>query len=189
MVFYIPQFSWKICARLSQIALFSMLFNAPFCAMADESASIKIDASQSVIYCDVKPTIDEKHLITALNDGSPITFTWDITISKVRDYWVNKDVGNIQFHRLAMPDLVSHQWRLEDSNSGINRNAPSKQRAIAFLGQLNHFPIIDKSLLEPQTTYKVHVRLHIAEGTVNDSWFNNILRIGKTAAIGTFTLP
>jgi len=166
-----------------------MLLNAPLCAVADELASVEIDASQAVIYCDVKPAIHEKRLTTALNDGSPITFTWDITISKVRDYWLNKKIGDIQFHRLAMPDLVSHQWRLEDSNSGINRNTSSKQRALTFISQLNHFPIIDKSLLEPQTTYQVNVRLHIAEGTVSDDWLNNILRLGKTVAIGTFTLP
>ena len=189
MVFHISKFSRKICTSFSQTALFFLLLFASSSAMADELTAVKIDASQAVIYCDVKPTVDVKRLITALNDGSPITFTWDITISEVRDYWLNKDIGNIQFYRLAMPDLVSHQWRLKDSNSGINRNAPSKQRAIAFLAQLKHFPIIDKSLLEPQKTYKINVRLHIEEGTTSDDWLNNILRFGKTVAIGTFTLP
>ena len=172
-----------------QLCLLFMMFFTHLAHAEEPLAKLHIDTSQDVVYCSTTPNTESKQLITLLNDGIPITFTWDISIEEVRDYWLNKDVGNVQFYRQIMPDLVSRQWILKDSNSGISRTTVSEQSAISFLAKLQHFPVIDKSLLVSGVTYQVRVRLYIEEGEVNENWWSNLTKLGKTIALGTFTLP
>jgi hypothetical protein len=95
----------------------------------------------------------------------------------------------VQFSRQVVPDLVSRQWLLKDSNSGITNATLSTYKAILFLSSLKNFPIIDKSLLQSGELYIIEVKLYIEEGEVSEHWWDMVTKFGKTVAIGSFTLP
>jgi len=158
-------------------------------AYSEELADVQVDATRSVVYCDIPSSIGVKRLETALKEGSVVTYAWDISIEEQRDYWLNKTIGNVQFSRQVVPDLVSRQFVLKDSNSGISSATLSTQTAIAFLASLEHFPIIDKSLLQSGSSYTIRVRLYIEEGQVSSHWWDVVTKLGKTVAIGNFKLP
>ena len=174
---------------LKQLCLFAVLLFANIAYAEEPLAKLHIETDGDVIYCSSSPHINIQKLSPLLQDGIPITFTWDISIEEAHDYWLNKDVGSVQFYRQIMPDLVSRQWLLKDSNSGISRATASKQQALSFLSQLQHFAVIDKSLLTSGSTYEIRVRLYIEEGEPSNGWWSRLIKLGKTVSLGRFTMP
>ncbi|MDQ6955322.1 MAG: DUF4390 domain-containing protein [Mariprofundaceae bacterium] len=158
-------------------------------AFGEGKNAIDIDTSQAVIYCDVSLGLENSLLEIALKEGSQMTYHWDVVIEEVRNYWLNKDIGQVAFRRQVIPDLVSRQWLLKDSNSGITGTTFSTVRAIRFLTHLKNFPVIDKSLLQQGSVYKLRIKLYIEEGEISDSWWGQALKLGKTVAVESFSLP
>jgi len=179
----------KLCGWLCKLGLFGMFFLYASYGYSEELADVEIDTSQPVIYCDIASEIGIERLKLALKEGSLMTYSWEIFIEENRDYWLNKSIGSVQISRQVVPDLVSRQWLLKDSNSGITNATLSEHKAIAFLSSLKNFPIIDKSLLQSGTSYTIKVRLYIEEGEVSEHWWDAVTKLGKRVAIGSFTLP
>jgi len=179
----------KICRRLCKTSLFAMFFLYAGYAHSEALAYVQVDTSQPVVYCDIPSVIGVERLKIALKEGSLVTYAWEIIIEEKREYWLNKSIGSVQFSRQVVPDLVSRQWLLKDSNSGITSATLSTQKAIFFLAGLKHFPIIDKSLLQSGISYTIRVKLYVEEGKVSDHWWNAVTKLGKTVAVGSFTLP
>ncbi|MDQ6967216.1 MAG: DUF4390 domain-containing protein [Mariprofundaceae bacterium] len=178
-----------MCEWLCKASLFGLFFLYASYGYGEDLADVQIDISQPVIYCDISSDRGLKKLELALKEGSLITYTWEIIIEEKRDYWLNKSIGSVQFSRQVVPDLLSRQWLLKDSNSGITSTTLSTHKAISFLARLKHFPIIDKSLLQPGTSYSIRVKLYVEEGEVSEHWWNAVTKFGKTVAVGSFTLP
>lgn len=158
-------------------------------AMAADNTMLHIDDSGPVIYCDIGPLTDRSQYTRILKEGTPLTFSWELVIERVRSYWLNEEVGTISLTRQAIPDLVSRSWRLIDSNSGISRKVASATDATEFLSTIRHFPIIDRSLLKRGETYRITVKVHIAEGIPSDSWWRKMLRFGTVVASEELRLP
>ncbi|MDX8397619.1 MAG: DUF4390 domain-containing protein [Mariprofundaceae bacterium] len=165
----------------------ALLLSSP--ASARDLVDIHIDQSEPIITCDISPTIETKKLIKALHDGSSISFSWDIIIKEILPYWFNQDAGTVLLHRQARADLVSKQWVLGSSHNSISQKVASPAQAIQWLSSLHKFPMIDKSLLKPNTIYRVRIKLYIKEGEISQDWWNNIIPLGKTIGITEFTLP
>ena len=179
----------KICGGLCKFSLFAMFFLYASYGYSEELADVQVDVSQPVIYCSISSEIGVERLGTALKEGSLMTYVWEIIIEEKRDYWLNKSIGSVQFSRQVVPDLVSQQWLLKDSNSGITSATLSTRKAISFLADLKHFPIIDKSLLQSGASYTIRVKLYVEEGEVSEHWWDAVTKLGKTVAVGSFALP
>ncbi len=179
----------KMCDWLCKASLFGMFLLYAGYGYAEELANVRIDISQPVIYCDISSDIGTERLKLALKEGSLMTYSWEILIEEERDYWLNKSIGRVQFTRQVVPDLVSRQWLLKDSNSGITSATLSTRKATSFLASLKRFPIIDKSLLRPGVNYSITVKLYVEEGEVSNHWWDPAIKFGKTVATGSFTLP
>ncbi len=179
----------KLCGWLCKLGVFGMFFLYASYGYTDELEGVRIDTTQPVIYCDVSDKTGIERLKLALSEGSLMTYSWEIIIEQQRDYWLNKSIGRVQFRRQVMPDLLSRQWLLKDSNSGITNATLSTEKAISFLASLKNFPVIDKSLLQSGELYIIEVKLYVEEGKVNEHWWDVVTKFGKTVAIGSFTLP
>jgi len=179
----------KLCGWLYKLGVFGMILLYASYGYAEELEGVRVDTTQPVIYCDVSDEAGIERLKLALEEGSLMTYSWEITIEENRDYWLNKSIGRVQFSRQVVPDLVSRQWLLKDSNSGITNATLSTYKAILFLSSLKNFPIIDKSLLQSGELYIIEVKLYIEEGEVSEHWWDMVTKFGKTVAIGSFTLP
>ena len=159
-------------------------------AMAEsESSPMEITYDDQVVYCSVGPVGISDEAILALNQGTPVTLIWDISVERVRDYWVDKSVGEVVIARQAIPDLISKSLIIADAKNGISRRVSSIDDAIAFLSELRRFPILDRSLLTPGVTYSVQVSFAIREGQFKETWWSETTRIGTTAAEEELILP
>ncbi|HKI60592.1 MAG TPA: DUF4390 domain-containing protein, partial [Mariprofundaceae bacterium] len=99
------------------------------------TSSMEIIYDDQVVYCSVGPVGISDKAILALNQGTPVTLIWDISVEEVRSYWINKSVGEVVIARQAIPDLISKSLIIADAKNGISRRVSSINEAIAFLSE------------------------------------------------------
>jgi len=167
----------------------SIVFQVNLAYSAALLSPLEISADQEVIYCTTGPVAITDKVKQALNEGTPVTFSWEIIIDEVNDYWLNDTVGTITLVRQAIPDLISKSWLLTDTSSGISQRVYDVDEVILFLSQLQNFPTLDRSLLASETLYSFRIKLHIHEGELSDSWWSEAIRFGKTVAVKEVSLP
>jgi hypothetical protein len=158
-------------------------------AEASESVNLQLDLNQQVIYCAVEWQGDRESLSQALQSGISVTFVWRVQVKKVRDYWLNETIANIQVSRRVLPDLLSRNWVLEDEASGISRRVASLAEAIRFLTRLEHFPVLDRSLLAVATPYRISISVAEQEGEINKAWWATLWKSVQFSTEKDFSLP
>jgi len=183
-VFHIfPKFAAVLTVALGIFFQINIALSAP------QASSIKITYDDKVVYCSVDRVDISDQAILALNQGTPVTFVWNIIIEEVNDYWLNSSVGDVTIALQAIPDLISKSLIISDAKNGISRRVDTIDDATEFLSGLDHFPILDRSLLRPGVRYSVQVRFHIQEGQFSDAWWSGSLTIDTTVAEEEITLP
>ncbi|MFC1542350.1 DUF4390 domain-containing protein [Pseudomonadota bacterium] len=169
--------------------LFGMFIQINTALSAPEPSLMEITYDDKLIYCSVDRVDISDKAILALNQGTPVTFIWNIIIEEVSDYWLNSTVGEITIARQAVPDLISKSLIISDAKNRISRRVGTIDDAIEFLSGLNHFPILDRSLLKPGVRYNIQVQFHIQEGQFSDEWWSGSMSLGTTVAEEEITLP
>lgn len=169
--------------------VFGLFFQINIALSAPQMSPMKITYDDKVVYCSVDRVDISDQAILALNQGTPVTFVWNIVIEEVNDYWFNSNVGDITIARQAIPDLISKSLIISDARNGISRRVDSIDRATAFLSGLDRFPILDRSLLKPGVRYTVQVQFHIQEGQFSDAWWSGPLTFATTVAEEEIRLP
>lgn len=160
-------------------------------AYAKPSVDLKLEKGSSIVFCDASLSDNAKHISRILHEGTEVTFVWEINIDAVRQYWLNQNVATVQVERRVVPDLVSQSWQLIDVTSGISRRVFDVKQALDFLTHLQHFPVIDRSLLEVGKPYRMTVSLEEREGADRGGWLSRLHLWGyNTLEKGlNFTLP
>ncbi|MDX8395357.1 MAG: DUF4390 domain-containing protein [Mariprofundaceae bacterium] len=154
-----------------------------------EPIPINVEIDQDVVYCSIGPIPKSEYIQQALQEGTTITFSWEFIVDEVFNYWLNQNAGTVTISRQVIPDLVSKTWILKDGSNSMERRVFSLDQAMAFLLQLDHFPVLDHSLLQAENIYLMRVKLHINEGELSPSWWAETTRFGKTMATQEFTFP
>jgi len=155
-----------------------LLFSQPVWADAAGQAP-RISRDAQVLYCSLNWPTDVARLRQMLRDGIALVVRWDLSVARARRYWLNERIGDVEVVRRVVPDMLSHRWLLEDRGSGIVRSVSSLAEAVRFLTRLQHYPVVDRSLLQSGQTYVLDVSLQMYEGEAMDNWWNRWLR--KTA--------
>lgn len=168
-----------------------LVFLAMFPMHAQAAAiELHVDLDGEVIFCDVDVGQQERVRIRrALQEGTPITLTWNIRIEVVNRYWLNSTLASVKVVHKVIPDLVSGIWRLQDITSGIERRVADIDSALAFLTRLRRFPVIDRSLLAKGTPYRMVVTLEENEGEEESAWWMRWWGYRTKEAAWEFSLP
>ena len=156
---------------------------------AEEPNGLKIELDQQVVYCEAELPIASVSLEQALQSGIAVTLVWHVQIAEVQEYWLNKSIADIKVSRRVVPDLLSRKWLLVDAASGISRQESSLQAAMQFLTRLEHFPVLDRSLLVTNTPYRVSIAIEKHEGEINEGWWAALWSPGQYKMTKDFTLP
>jgi len=158
-------------------------------AGAREQTGFSIETDQQVIYCAAQWNGNRESLARALKSGIDISFKWHIEVARNRSYWINESVAAIEFSRHVHPDLLTRQLLLEDSASGISRRAQSLDEAIDFLTHVEHFPVLDKSLLAPDELYELAIVIEKQEGHMGQTWWARFWKQSAMHLQQEFSLP
>ena len=166
-----------------------MFFTADAVVHAEENSELNVHMDAKVIYCAATLKESDSELFHTLKDGIPVTTIWHIQVNRVREYWMNKAIAEISLARRVVPDLLSRSWLLEDQASGISRKVYTLDEVVRFLSNLEHLPVLDRSLLAANNPYVMSVEVEMHAGEVNDAWWGKILRTAQFSMEKEFLLP
>lgn len=159
-------------ASLWRVLGFPMLLLLATSAMAAPTLKVDVEAAAEVVFCNAELAGETEAIARALKEGTQVTLSWQISIDQVRSYWLDSEIASIQVIHRVVPDLVSGSWRLQDLSSGIERRVLDLNEAVRFLVRLEHFPVIDRSLLMDQTDYRMQVSVEEMQGEEERGWFS-----------------
>jgi len=158
-------------------------------SQAASDAAMRIDLASPIIYCDAEWPGDQTQLGKTLQAGISVTMAWTLDVDKVRKFWLNSNIATVQVVRKATPDLLTHSWLLEDQTAGISRRTYSLQEAVRFLVHLDHFPLLDQSLLSRDATYRVIATIGKQEGELSKGWWARLMESPGFGMSLDFQLP
>ena len=93
--------------------------------------------------------------LAALDNGVPLTLRLSIEIQRKRDWWLDATVANLeQRYRLQFHPL-SHQFLLQNLNSGAFYAFQNLPTALDAMGTLSDFPLVDAQLIKEDEKYEV----------------------------------
>jgi hypothetical protein len=93
--------------------------------------------------------------LKALESGVPITIRVDLAVDRVRSYWTNKKVAELEQRYQLQYHALSDTYLLRNVNSGSNQFFHTLEAALASLGVISDLPLIDDNLLEEDSSYEV----------------------------------
>ncbi len=158
-------------------------------AYAESDAHMTVDIGSKIVSCDVHLRYDQKHIAKVLREGTEISVSWEISVGAIRKYWLNRTVATVIVKRRVVPDLVSRSWQLIDVTSGISQRVFNLKQAVQFLTRLEHFPVIDRSLLEGGHHYRMDIKVYEKEGDAKRSWISAWLSSSNVEISAEFVLP
>jgi hypothetical protein len=104
-----------------------------------------------------------EQVLEALNNGVPITLQVEIEIQRKRRWWLDADVAALQQRYRLQYHALSHQYLMQNINSGAFYSFHTLDAALDTLGSLKDFPLLDKQLVDSGEEYEVliHAELDI----------------------------
>ncbi|MBL4775633.1 MAG: DUF4390 domain-containing protein [Mariprofundus sp.] len=169
--------------------LTSLLFSSVSLA-ADSNDSLQVRMDEAVVYCSVQLQKAAKdRFLAPMQNGLAVTVVWNIQVSKQREYWLDERVADISVERRVEPDLLTHSWLLVNVSNGISLRIHDIRLVMDFLTHLKQFPMLDRSLLLADTTYRANVDVNIHIGEQNDAWWAELWPSSVASMQQSFTLP
>lgn len=91
--------------------------------------------------------------LEALKNGVPITIQLNIEVSRQRDYMWDENIATLKQRYQLQYHALTKQYLLKNLNSASQHSHGSLETALAALGHVRDFPMLDKNLLEDDQHY------------------------------------
>ncbi len=102
-----------------------------------------------------------KKALEALKNGVPITIELDIEVSRHRDYLWDETIATLEQRYQLQYHALTKQYLLKNLNSTSIQSHSSLQSALAALGKIINFPLLDKNLLDEHQHYSARMRASV----------------------------
>jgi hypothetical protein len=111
-------------------------------------------------HIDFHPT---EEVLEALKNGVPIPVLVEIEIQRKRKWWIDEDMATLEQRYRLQYHALSHQYLLQNVNSGAFYSFHTLDSALYALGRLQDLPLLDKQLIQAGVKYEVliHAELEI----------------------------
>ncbi len=156
---------------------------------ARAAAGFSIEIGPQVVYCAAQWNGDHTSLRRSLEAGIEVSMVWRISVARVRNYWLNDEIADIEFSRHVRADLLARTWLLEDSASGITRTTSSPDEAMAFLTRIQHYPVLDRALLSDGELYVLTVAIERQDGAMGEAWWSRFWKQTTLQMQQEFSIP
>ncbi len=97
----------------------------------------------------------------ALANGVPLTLSIYIEIQRKRNWWLDATVANLEQRFRLQFHPLSHQYVLQNLNSGAFYAFQSLMAALEAMGTLSDFPLLDAQLIAKDERYEVMLQAEL----------------------------
>jgi len=142
------------CRRL--LLLFGLLLALPLQAAEFFITGVHIRPQANVYLLDAN--VDYRfteEALEALDNGVPLTLQMNIEIQRKRKWWLDAEVASLQQRYRLQFHPLSHQYLLQNINSGAFYAFQTLSAALDAMGSLHNFPLLDAQLIQEGENYEV----------------------------------
>jgi hypothetical protein len=159
------------CRRVPQLLRCSVMLLMCFLATAAispvlaesravvRSASLALDSTQDVYELNAKVDITlPEDARKGIEAGLTLRFVYEIALSRVRGYWPDATVAELEQAYELSYHALSQRYLLRNLNTGEQQDFGSLQAALEQLGDVRGLPVIDADLVKDDGRYEVSLR-------------------------------
>lgn len=118
--------------------------------------------SEQVYVMDARVDIDfSKRALEALNSGVPLTLRMDIQVQRKRSWLPDETIATLEQSYQLTYHALSTSYLVRNLNSGALYVYPSQESAVAALGEIRSFPLLDANLIAPEARYELEMRIKL----------------------------
>jgi hypothetical protein len=147
--------SW--CRLLYALALGLCTITAQAAGFEVRSASISLADSTYQLTARIDYRFSTE-VLEALDNGVPLTLHMEIEVQRVRRWWTNETITQLEQRHQLTYHAFSDQYLLRNLNSGELTIHPGLHQALLALGAVNEFPLVDADRIEADEEYQVQLR-------------------------------
>lgn len=163
MVFFTPCFVKSdrfVCWLMASVW---MLLALPVTVLAAEDVSLKFAEIRAVnegyeleaqFVLKPNPTLED-----ALEKGVALYFVAELEITRPRSWWWNEDVGDATRRMRIYYNLLLRRYIVDAGYT--TRTAPTLEEALAVLGRIEHWQVLERGALRPGQRYQARLRLRM----------------------------
>jgi hypothetical protein len=123
------------------------------------SASLTLDSAQDVYELNAKVEITlPEDARKGIEAGLTLRFVYEIALSRVRGYWPDANVAELEQAYELSYHALSQRYLLRNLNTGEQQDFGSLQAALEQLGDVRGLPVIDADLVKDDGRYEVSLR-------------------------------
>jgi hypothetical protein len=102
-----------------------------------------------------------QNLVDALHNGVSLTFKLHMQVFQRREWLWDENIARINQRFHLEYHALARQFVATNLNSGEFNTFPNLTAALGFIGHVNHFPLLDRSLVKTGETYYVRLRARL----------------------------
>jgi hypothetical protein len=106
---------------------------------------------------------------TAINEGVPLTLDLEIVVRRSRRYWLDETVATLEQHYELVHHALSERYLVRNLNSGEQSSFATLDAALDALRVISNLPILDSSLVLPESRHEVNLRAVLDVPTMPDA--------------------
>jgi hypothetical protein len=100
-------------------------------------------------------------VLQALFNGVPLTLELQMHVVEPRRYLWDATVATVEQRYRLRYHALSQLYQVENLNTGVIQNYPTRHTALRAIGNVKDFPLIDAGLLRPDGRHKVEIRMRL----------------------------
>lgn len=112
------------------------------------------------LYADIDYGLGDSAL-DALENGVPLTFEVEVLVVRVRGWWWDDTVVEINQQYELMYHPLPDRFVVKDLNAGTQTSYVSFRSAATELGRISEMPIVEDAALEEGEEYQVRLRVRL----------------------------
>ena len=94
----------------------------------------------------------------ALQSGVPLTIRIDVEVLTNRRFWFDTEQASLRQRYQLEYHALSERYIVLNLNSGVQASFATLFSALSYLGRIEHLPLIDAALLDPDRGYDLRLR-------------------------------
>lgn len=131
-----------------------------------ENIFLSTSQTHLLLFCSVQNGFT-REMIEGVRSGTPVTFTFHVTLDKVLRGWPDSTLKEMTFDHTLAYDSAREQYRvILSERGGEPLLTGSLDEALAKMNELNGVTIIDRNELVPDAPYALHVHATLVEKTL-----------------------
>lgn len=142
------------------IAGYSLLGTPAHAQLTINSAKVQLEENVYTLEAAIEYQFSQE-VVEALHSGVALTFILTITIERERWYLWDETVANLKQRYQIKHFALGNRYQLTYLNTGIKESYPTLQLLLQSLGKMDHFPLLDKHLVNSDGKYWVNLQVNL----------------------------